>query len=113
MSTRPLSERHHDLGPLETVYEVRVWDDVDAGSPGWRTLCCCARPEDAALLASATVSSAACPVEFAEIWAPSEAPGSPRRVVGRFPPPTPEEKQDVWRRAVAENYATAYVDLKH
>jgi hypothetical protein len=33
--------------------------------------------------------------------------------VGRFPPPTAEEKQDMWRRAVDENYATAYVDLKH
>ena len=110
MSTRPLSERHHDLDPLQTVYEVRVWDD--AGPAGWRTLCCCARPEDAALLASATVASAEHAIEFAEVWGPSEASGGSRRVVARFPAPTPEEQQDMWRRAVDENYATAYIDLK-
>jgi hypothetical protein len=110
LKTRPLSERHHELAPLETVHEVRVWNDVDTG---WRTLCCCARREDAEVIASAVVSSASLPVEFAEIWAPPGVPGGPRRVVGRFPAPTPEEKQDMWRRAVDENYATAYVDLKH
>ena len=108
MSTRPLSERHHDLAPLDAVHEVRVWDES-----GWRTLCCCARPEDAALVASAIVSSADHPFEFAEVWAPSGASGGTRRVVDRFPAPTPEEKQDMWRRAVDENYATAYLDLKH
>ena len=74
MSTRPLSERHHDLPPLDAVHEVRVWDES-----GWRTLCCCALPEDAALVASAIVSSADHPVEFAEVWAPSGTSGGPRR----------------------------------
>jgi len=112
MSTRPLSERHHDLAPLETVHEVRVWDDSGTAAPGWRTLCCCARREDADVVASAVVSSPSLPVEFAEIWGPSETPDGPRRVVGRVPRPTREEAQDLWRRAVEQNYAAGYVDLK-
>lgn len=110
MSTRPLSERHHALAALDTVHEVRVWD---AATPGWRTLCCCPRAEDAALVAAAVVSPVGEPFEFSEVWAPSHTPDGPRRVSARFPEPTPDERRDLWRRAVDENYATAYVDLKH
>jgi hypothetical protein len=106
MSSRPLSDRHH-LPPIaDNRFEVRV---LERSAERWRTLACCAEAHDARLVAAALVSTP--DIDYAEVWGTTGSGTERYGVIDRFPAPTREERQQMWRDAVDQNYAGAYIDL--
>ncbi len=109
MTERPLSDRRHKVaGPPTQCWEVRGWQPPPGAADdreGWRTLAWSTTHDDAVVVANALVAGSGPPFDYVEVWGPAEADGGRSHVCDRFPEPSPDERREMWLRAVTTTFS--------